>query len=95
MLGSLAVASGRYRMEIRNDLQFGRLLPVLPDPLGVSRLRIAPGGELNGWVSGCVVRGVEAPGVGGVRRSKDVFDPVFAQIQAASSLGQSVAIRAL
>ena len=28
MLGSLAVASGRYRMEIRNDLQFGRLLPV-------------------------------------------------------------------
>ena len=93
MLGTRAIASGSFRVEIRNDAGFGRSLPVLVDALGAVGLRIVPGGELRQWAAGCLVPVTEAPDGGGIRRTWQAFDSVYAQIQAALVLGKRVRLR--
>lgn len=92
MLGSYAIVSDRYRIEIRTGPGFDRPLPVLLDRHGVERLRFVPGGTLCEWRPGHLVPALENPG-GGIRRTREAFDSVFAQIQAAFALGEDVRIR--
>jgi hypothetical protein len=93
MLGSEAIESGRYRVEIRADAAFRRPLPVLFDAHGFERLRFVPGGELNAWLPGCLVPVTELPAGGGIGRTRQAFDSLLAQIQAALTLGERVRLR--
>lgn len=89
MLGTAAIAAGRYRIGIEPSARFGRSLPVLRDTTGFDRLHIVPGDALTEWTSGCLVPALEGAG-GGLLRTRLAYDSVYAQIQAALALGEDV-----
>lgn len=89
MLGTAAIVSGRYRVGIGPNARFGRPLPMLVDAHGFERLHIVPGEVLTDWASGCLVPALEGAD-GGLLRTRQAYDSVYAQIQAALALGEDV-----
>jgi hypothetical protein len=86
--GETAIPAGRYRVIVNHSQRFGRELPLLLKVEGFEGVRIHPGNTAAN-TSGCILVGTER-GPDSVLHSRDAFNELFVEIQAAIAGGEEV-----
>lgn len=86
--GETAIPSGRYGVIVNYSQRFGKELPLLLKVEGFSGVRIHPGNSAAD-TEGCVLVGTER-GDNTVLHSRDAFNELFTEIQAAIASGEEI-----
>lgn len=83
--GRTAIPIGRYQVQVTYSMRFKRLLPILINVRGFTGIRIHSGNTHQN-TEGCLLPGLYrrfADGDYQVNNSRDLFNSIFPQIQAA------------
>lgn len=86
--GETAIPAGRYRVVVTFSNRFQRYLPLLLDVPNFEGIRIHKGNTAAN-TEGCILVGMERHG-DTIVRSKDAFDPLFADIRDAFGRGEDI-----
>lgn len=90
--GETAIPEGKYQVLLTQSPRFKRVLPLLIDVPGFDGIRIHPGNTADDS-SGCLLVGDEidrSTPIPTIRKSKQAFDRLFAEMQLAPQITISV-----
>lgn len=93
--GTTAMPSGKRKIIIDMSTRFKRLLPLVLDVSGFSGIRIHPGNTAEN-TEGCILPGLMvSPDKNSVTNSRKAFDNLFAKMQTAIAVGESITLEVI